>query len=299
MGQRHLGICASAFSLVELLVAIAILSVLAALLMPALLEGQTQAQTLACAGNMRQFLLGYAAYVTDDRDRIPPHADNWNYAGYGDAGMSFPGALILYDGYIERSIMICPTAPAKVSFWYAGVNPWNDRAGTYDIRWRFFWTNPASLSYLDIPFGTYNYNAGPAFNSGVQPYRTGSWKQMRVSDIRNPSKYAPVWDWDKNRPYGGTNEQNPHARIPGNAYAYFDGHVRFWSADEQRRFVCEASGWNGMQPAGREHVTPFIQPQWIIYNGERSIVCGNTNTASNMNNVVRAVINVPRNLSGY
>jgi hypothetical protein len=118
-----------------------------------------------------------------------------------------------------------------------------------------------------MPFGTYTYNGGPAANSGLHPYRTGMWKKMILSDVANPSKYAPVWDWDKNRPYGGTDEQNPHASRLGNTYSFMDGHAVFLTAEQQGRPICEANGHGGKQYAGREHVTPFIQPQWVVYNG--------------------------------
>jgi type II secretory pathway pseudopilin PulG len=124
---------------VELLVVIAIISILAGLLLPALDRALESARTIACVNNMKQFMLGYTQYIESNDGLVPAHADNWNWAGYGDAGMAFPGVLRLYDSYISRDIMICPTAPSQVSFWYGGVNPWDDPDGNNDVRWGNFW----------------------------------------------------------------------------------------------------------------------------------------------------------------
>ncbi|MHC4887075.1 MAG: type II secretion system protein [Planctomycetota bacterium] len=299
------------FTLVELLVVIAIISILAGLLLPALENAMDQARTIGCTNNMRQFMLGFTMYIENNEERVPAHADNWNYAGYGDCGHAFPGILRLYDDYFPRDIMICPTAPPEVSFWYGGVNPWNDPDGNGDIRWGWFWNwteepgQSGTVNWdrcIDMPFGTYTYNGGPSSYAAASlsnhPYRSDMWKSMRLSDVVNPAKYAPVWDWDKNRPYGGTDEQNPHPNRLGNTYAFMDGHATFLTADRQRRAICEVSGFAGKQVAGREHVTPFIQPLWIHYNGQDSTTCGHTNTAEHMNKVVRSIIRVPKNLSG-
>lgn len=60
-----------AFTLVELLVVLAILATLAALLLPALSRGKNAARSVACMGNLRQIGLQLTAYVQDNNDRLP------------------------------------------------------------------------------------------------------------------------------------------------------------------------------------------------------------------------------------
>src|ERR1043165_7518062 len=60
-----------AFTLIELLVTIAIIAILAALLLPALVNTKERARRVACKSNLRQFVLAVQMYGHENRDRIP------------------------------------------------------------------------------------------------------------------------------------------------------------------------------------------------------------------------------------
>ncbi len=83
------------FTLIELLVVFAIISILAALLMPALEGAREAAQQTACIANMRQIAMGVVMYEIDNYDVIPYHRiamvrKNTPCPGYEDEG-SLPG----------------------------------------------------------------------------------------------------------------------------------------------------------------------------------------------------------------
>ncbi len=66
--------CRRAFTLVELLAVIVIISVLAVLLFPAIKGLPARANTAKCAGNLRQIGAGMAGYSGDNNGLMPPRA---------------------------------------------------------------------------------------------------------------------------------------------------------------------------------------------------------------------------------
>src|ERR1051325_6439472 len=59
-----------AFSLIELLMVIAIIAILAGLLLPAMGKAKAKGQGIQCLNNHRQLMLGWRMYNDDNRDQI-------------------------------------------------------------------------------------------------------------------------------------------------------------------------------------------------------------------------------------
>jgi prepilin-type N-terminal cleavage/methylation domain-containing protein/prepilin-type processing-associated H-X9-DG protein len=65
----------TAFTLIELLIVIAIIAILAAMLLPVLSKAKARATAIECQGNLKQLQLAWQMYANDHADFIP--GNNW------------------------------------------------------------------------------------------------------------------------------------------------------------------------------------------------------------------------------
>jgi prepilin-type N-terminal cleavage/methylation domain-containing protein/prepilin-type processing-associated H-X9-DG protein len=93
MEQRHQRGRVGAFTLIELLCVIAIISILAALLLPAFGQAKARAHRIACVNNLRQTGYGFHLFANDHQGKLPMQAP----AADGGAAESVPADLALAD----------------------------------------------------------------------------------------------------------------------------------------------------------------------------------------------------------
>jgi len=74
------------FTLIELMVVIAIIAILAAILVPNFLHARAQAQTSACEGNLKHIATALEEYATDHNGQYPGAGGAVDPALFGGAG---------------------------------------------------------------------------------------------------------------------------------------------------------------------------------------------------------------------
>ena len=158
---RKVGKIQNSFTLIELLVVVAIISVLAAMLLPALKSAKESALGIKCMNNLKQVETAVIMYADENNGWTPHYA--WN--GQGPWQPSWIG-LLTNNNYIAKpaldkeTILVCPRQKPRVF-----VNLTGFGAPAYGMRipYNGFWT---------VPFGTFNISSSSVIDgvnaSGVQ-----------------------------------------------------------------------------------------------------------------------------------
>jgi prepilin-type N-terminal cleavage/methylation domain-containing protein len=126
-----------AFTLVELLVVIAVIAILAALLLPVLSRTKLKAMQTQCLSNLKQMALAHTMYLSDYHETCFP------YDTTTGNNLLWMGRLIDYQARVD-TVRICPAA--------SDTNA-PDRFGTADKAWHHDSKSPVQRWY-----GSYSLN---------------------------------------------------------------------------------------------------------------------------------------------
>ena len=205
VGYDYSGRSFHGFTLVELLIVVAIMGLLLSILMPSLRAVRRRVQQVHCASNLRSLNSAALVYALDNNDRLAIKVVGMNPyqhylglqheidAGYPDLRRMFYGYL---DGFTEESgpsaLMFCPSArPGRdrvrkeISFELAAAR-WDD--SEYVIGYCYWAANEER--YLDV--------IGLDWYSECDPVHltTGSASTPIFSDPIEKHHFAPSpWPW--------------------------------------------------------------------------------------------------------
>jgi prepilin-type N-terminal cleavage/methylation domain-containing protein len=101
------------FTLIEMLVVIAIISILASLLLPALKLARDKAGTIKCAGNLKQSGVAFLLYAGDSGENLPPLCSGTGWDVYWLRSVLDSKSA---PRYLNRRITRCPAMPDNSEF---------------------------------------------------------------------------------------------------------------------------------------------------------------------------------------
>lgn len=237
-----------AFTLVELLVVVAIIAVLAALLMPALKSARDQTKTAQCANNLRQLGAGFSSFLGDHNGLYPyacPITTNpnntTNWAGW-NGSRTWTYVLSPYlAGQISGSTTLLTGFYSETyrSLFHCLANPWPwPKSPT---GWAISTMVPTSYAMNTASFALDITSTGCTGGGGNigDPY---CWyRRTRVSDIARPSAVALLGEMALSngtvvREYGYATPQN------GPLYSGFDYRSFLWCSTNQPS-GCQSLVW--------------------------------------------------------
>lgn len=218
------------FTLIELLITIAIIAILAGMLLPGLSAARTAAGRTSCSGNMKQVFSGIAMYNLDNDDYMPSfvgtygyHGISWQISTY--LKVSGPG-MVTRPVYMDeqsidfekpRGVFFCPAVPENPADCasFSGSLPSTQRYSSNYMPTAWIYT-PPDPSWGSLRGGWTNRDA-----SGSGFYE----QHIRLSRIMNGSLIMAEAGWS-----GATGAGNVAYALPRLADGQYPGDS-FWNQD--------------------------------------------------------------------
>ena len=245
------------FTLVELIVVISIISLLMAIVLPALSGAKRQARAVVSMSNQRQVSAAANLFASGNNERYPESVatigfgSNWNWTdptrltGNRRRSPQLHRAMSEYlQNYVDdASVMYCPNAPRKYKYlqkaWNAGDN----------------WDNPDTAFAADPVGGTYCYywnykgylDGRGIFRGPRSPASGGRYSKLIISDYfgynhwRSPGCYGSCEPFDQANITEETYLLSAYWSRKSETYdvpdiellaGYTDGHVEKYSTSE-------------------------------------------------------------------
>jgi prepilin-type N-terminal cleavage/methylation domain-containing protein len=249
----HARVSIAGFTLVELLVCLAIVAVLTAIILPALARARESAREVVCQSNLHHLMQGFIAFSEDHDDQLPggywdlryqtdPNPEHWDWLrGNWSQWTTAPAGGTLFR-YINRQpgIYRCPSLDNAGPAATAVIGPGAQSNGQYDYVSMLDFTgaritNVKLTSQLNLPGGAASFLATPVIVEGdpalLNGFQLKSWhagSDAIAHTHRGGGFYASIdasVHWINEPPGGCANWQS---QCPSKAWANLSPYPFYW-----------------------------------------------------------------------
>lgn len=205
------------FTLLELLVVVAVISILMSLLLPALGAAKGSARSLQCTGNLKQFVTAALVYESNYGNWFLP-VHYWSdtaHSGFGSAWYAnpeFTSVLGLKNTWTWKPSLMCPDATTAVS----KANP----AYSYGMNYNNFISTWSTTEY-------HGHYTPQIVNPSSKLVFVDNWGWLACWNNSDPRQNGNAyWRWfevDDAGREGGVAYRHSHFKSAN--VAFFDGHA--------------------------------------------------------------------------
>ena len=198
------------FSLVELMVVIAIIGILAAILLPALSRARESAKRSSCANNLRQLFLAFSMYLLENKDTYPAAQDPYRSGYWFWMGRGWRETM---ESYVPRGdeneagVFLCPSDPRS-------EERFDNTSYAYSMT---FYHSPEQIDAMTSVTDNYS-NPVPTL-------------PQQASQLQWPSKKILLGEWYANHA-AFPNDKGWFGTTGKRLYMFADGHVEYLDATE-------------------------------------------------------------------
>ncbi|MCK4276005.1 MAG: type II secretion system protein, partial [Phycisphaerae bacterium] len=215
--------CSSGWTLVELLIVVAILSLLAGVLALSLDAARQQARLVACQANLHGIGVAMISYVAMHNRKLPPFffsdldgcvpaSGHWGGPSQGKADPTMFWRLdagaeplcinlwaLVHEGLIDPGPLICPGAAPPLRRGDASYFPYTGQFSTYCLRFptseALFWSAPnLKYEYGGTLLGI--YRAAPGGRRWPVGAVDSGYYEI-VPQVRFDRSYPPLEEWEE------------------------------------------------------------------------------------------------------